>query len=309
MMEIDGAGVWKRAIALIRRLRPPAGPDGRPRKSDPAPERRDELRRLEFRLAYRFRDLDLLDQALTHASYTNESAAAAEAMCDYESMEFLGDAILGFVVAEFLYLRFKELKEGELTKIRGHLVSARQLQALSDGLELGRYLKLSRGEEKTGGRRKGALLADLFESVVAAIYLDGGLEAARDFVLRQLEDRFNEAARGELRLRDHKSGLQERLHVLGISGPHYRTVEEIGPDHRKEFVVSVSSGGRELSRGRGRSKKEAEQQAAERAIEVLRGLTVEAPVGRQGDDVVQGVGDDGRGETAPPKVENAEGQA
>ncbi len=302
--------MWRKAISLIARFRSSAASDPRDtRGTSLTPERQRELRQLERRLGYRFQNLGLLDRALTHASYINESAAAGEALSDYESLEFLGDSILGFIVAEFLYLTFGNLSEGELTKIRGHLVSTRQLHALSSGLELGRYLRLSRGEEKTGGRQKRALLADLFESVLAAIYLDGELGPARDFVLRQFQGRFQAVARGELKFRDNKSMLQEQLHGMGVTAPLYRIVKEIGPDHRKEFVVSVSSRGEELARGRGRSKKEAEQQAAERAIEVIGGFPVEAPVGDEGDDIVQGVGDDGRGDTLSPEVEKSEGQA
>lgn len=277
--------MWKKALAFIRNLRgatelPPAVEDETPLGA----ERTVQLQELEARLNYRFRDLKLLDRALTHKSWTYEQDASGSVrQSHYESLEFLGDAILGFVVAEFLLLTYGELDEGQLTKIRAHLVSTRQLHAVSMRLELGRYLRLSKGEDKTGGRNKTAILADLFESVVAAIYLDGELEPARDFILAQLQEMFAALARGEVLTRDAKSGLQELLHRLGRPTPHYVVVAEAGPEHEKLFQVAVLSGTSELARGSGRSKKEAEQEAAARAVHRIEAHQLPVPTGSSAD--------------------------
>lgn len=234
-----------------------------------SPARAAELRNLEERLGYRFRNVELLEQALTHKSYAHEYDGGE--CLDYESLEFLGDSILGFVMSEFLYLNNPDLREGDLSKLKSQLVSAQQLHLLSRALGLGRYLNLSKGEARTGGRRKRALLADLFESLTAAIYLDGGMEPAKDFILRQFSERFEDIAKDEMPFIDFKSSLQERLHGMGCPSPGYDVVEESGPDHRKEFLVSVASQGVVLAHGRGRSKKSAEQDAAEQAIAKLEG--------------------------------------
>jgi ribonuclease-3 len=255
--------VWKSALQLINKIR------GEKARQEVAPfvlssERVVGLKKLESRLGYDFRDRGLLERALTHKSYSNESGLAGSV--DYESLEFLGDSILGFVISEFLYLTYPELTEGDLSKIKSQLVSAQQLHLLSRDLKLGEYLNLSRGEDQTGGRYKKALLADLFESLAAAIYLDGGIEAARIFILREFRRRFEDIARDEMPFKDHKSALQEQLHGLGFPSPAYEVVRESGPDHKKKFLVSVSSEGTILAHGSGGSKKAAEQEAAELAI-------------------------------------------
>ncbi len=259
--------MWKSAQQLINRIR---GGENR-RDSISAvrlsPERILQLRELEAKLGYTFRDRNLVEQALTHKSYAHECGNGKNT--DYESLEFLGDSILGFVISEFLYLTYPELSEGELSKIKSQLVSAQQLHLLSQDLDLGRFLNLSRGEDQTGGRRKRALLADLFESLTAAVYLDGGIRPARSFILRRFRKRFEEIAKDEMPYKDHKSALQERLHGMGSPSPNYEVVKESGPDHRKEFLVSVSSEGTVLAHGSGRSKKAAEQKAAEQAIAKL----------------------------------------
>jgi ribonuclease-3 len=255
--------VWKSAQQLINRIR---GGKGRKEFAPLAlsSNRIAEIVKLESTLGYTFGNRDLVERALTHKSYSHE--IGTDESPDYESLEFLGDSILGFVISEFLYLTYPDLSEGDLSKIKSQLVSARQLHLLSRDLDLGRYLNLSRGEDRTGGRRKRALLADLFESLTAAIYLDGGIHAAREFILRVFQDRFEDIARDEMLFRDHKSALQEQLHGMGSPSPVYQVVKESGPDHRKEFLVSVSSEGTVLAHGKGRSKKAAEQEAAETAI-------------------------------------------
>jgi ribonuclease-3 len=218
---------------------------------------------LEGRLGYRFRDAGLLEHALTHKSRAHEDATGG--VTDNESLEFLGDAVLGFVVAELLYREFPHFHEGQKSKAKAALVSTTTLASVADRIGLGEYLLLGRGEEKTGGRRKQALLADGCEAVIAAIYLDGGIDAARDFIVRELAHEI-EQARGPSFLRDYKSALQERVQGRGRPLPIYELVAERGPDHDKRFVVQVRVAGETLAEASGRTKKEAEQEAARLAL-------------------------------------------
>jgi ribonuclease III len=222
---------------------------------------------LEARLGYRFRDRGLLEHALTHRSKAHEDPSGG--VFDNESLEFLGDAVLGMVVAEALFRTFPTFSEGQKSKVKSAIVSTFSLAELAEALGLGDHMILGRGEEKTGGRRKQALLADTYEALIAAIYLDGGLEAARDFILRELGDAIEEARRPEYFGRDHKSALQEQLQALGRPLPMYRIAGEIGPDHRKLFHVEVVVGEAILAQGTGRTKKEAEQEAAKAALAKL----------------------------------------
>lgn len=292
--------MWKSAAELLRKLRSareedhPVLPKTRRSLSS---GRVQELQQLERALEYRFMDRTLLDRALTHRSCLAEPGFGGD---DYESMEFLGDAILGFVIAEFLYLTYPEMREGELTKLRAQLVSGKPLSELAGELELGRYLNLGRGEERAGGRSRQAILGDLFESVIAALYLDGGLETARSFILTAFEDRLAAIARGDFEIRDYKSLLQERLHQCGRV-PHYEVIQEEGPDHSKEFTVRVSTEGVVLGQGRGASKKSAEKKAARRGVERLESDDVEFPVDQDRDDVVKGVSDHRSRQAFPPE--------
>ena len=233
-------------------------------------ERLSELYQLEKTLGYSFTDLTLLDRALTHRSFVHRpgvSRPEEQTSQDYESLEFLGDSILGFVISEFLFRNYPAHPEGALSRIKSFLVSREQLYLLSQELSLGQFIRLSYGEEKTGGRRKKAILADLFESLIAAIHLDGGVEPARQFILSQFKPHLQEIAREKLDFGDYKSALQEKLHLLGFSEPHYLVVDESGPDHQKQFVVEVRVKDKSLARASGKSKKEAQQHAAEIAIE------------------------------------------
>ncbi|MBI4444524.1 MAG: ribonuclease III [Acidobacteria bacterium] len=235
-------------------------------------ERRDELRILEARLEYSFQRPVLLDRALTHKSFTHEDESIdpkAGAFPDYEALEFLGDSVLGLVISDYLVRNFPHRSEGEFSQIRSYLVSEAQLHQLSEELGLGKFMRLSYGEEKTGGRRKKAMLADLFESVAAAIYLDGGMEEAHRFVLRCFGSRLEKVSTEKIDFKDYKSALQEELHTRGLPEPDYRVVEERGPDHRKHFVIEVRVRGRSLARAVGGSKKEAQQRAAEIALQAL----------------------------------------
>ena len=221
---------------------------------------------LEERIAYRFQDPGLLDQALSHRSFRHENPRGRE--LDNERFEFLGDAILGFLVSRMLFARYPEKREGDLSRLRAHLVSTRHLAGKARALALGRHLQVGRGEERSGGRDKESILADGYESLLAAVYLDGGLEAAEGFVEREFRSGV-EAAIGVETPRDDKSQLQEALHARGESEPVYHVIEAMGPDHRKTFEVSVEVQGQEAGRGVGRSKKAAQQAAARQALEAL----------------------------------------
>ena len=243
-------------------------------KSNPGEDGLKDLQELQRRLDYSFKDPTLLDRALTHSSFAYEmrSGLEGEVSKDYESMEFLGDTILGFLISEHLFLSQPSRSEGELSKIRSFLVSANHLASLSQELDLGAFLRLGHGEEKTGGRKKKALLADLFESLIAAIYLDGGFEPTRRFVFSRFSSRLEEIAEEQLDFQDSKSLLQEQLHARGFTEPTYQVVEELGPDHSKKFVVEVHIEDKLLAKASGKSKKEAQQRAAGKALEGLEDL-------------------------------------
>ena len=224
----------------------------------------NELAELELVLGHQFRDPRWLRQALTHSSRIPE-LSAEDSSADNEKLEFLGDAVLELVVSEELVRAFPIWNEGQLSKSRARLVNAIALSAAASRLQLGYYLRLGRGEEKTGGRSKPALLADAYEAVIAAIYLDAGLEAARAFVQRSLvEGPITGDAEG-LRRPDNKSALQELLQARGAAPGIYHIVEETGPDHQKTFRVEVRAG-QITAVGTGKSKKEAEQAAAVAAL-------------------------------------------
>jgi len=227
---------------------------------------RDEFDELQARLEYRFRDRGLLEHALTHRSRAAEDASGGVA--DNESLEFLGDAVLGLVVADVLFHQFPDYDEGQKSKIKASVVSTQSLAEHAARLRLGDHLILGRGEEKTGGRQKTALLADAYEAIIAALYLDGGLEAAEAFLRRELKEAIDEGS-VPTATRDCKSALQERLQALGRPLPEYRLLGEEGPDHRKTFNVEVAVAGEVLGTATGRAKKEAEQEAARLALQRL----------------------------------------
>jgi ribonuclease-3 len=205
---------------------------------------------------------------LTHRSRVHEDASGG--VIDNESLEFLGDSILGFVIADMLFREFPQHNEGQKSKLKASIVSATSLGRLGERIGLGEYLILGRGEEKTGGRRKQALLADTCEALIAAIYLDGGLEPARQFLLREFAVGIEDARTPDYFGRDHKSRLQERLQALGRPLPSYRVAGEVGPDHRKLFHVEVVVGDEVMAQGAGRTKKEAEQEGARLALVTLK---------------------------------------
>jgi ribonuclease-3 len=224
---------------------------------------RDEFDDLQARIGYRFRDRGLLEHALTHKSRAAEDASGG--VTDNESLEFLGDAVLGLVVADTLFHQYPNYDEGQKSKVKAAVVSSQSLARHAERLRLGDHLILGRGEEKTGGRFKQALLADGYEALIAALYLDGGLEAAETFLRKELKDAIDEGS-AQTFVRDHKSALQERLQALGRPLPEYRVSGEAGPDHRKTFSVEVVVNGEVLGMATGRAKKEAEQEAARLAL-------------------------------------------
>ena len=225
---------------------------------------RDEFDELQARIDYRFRDRGLLEHALTHKSRAAEDASGG--VVDNESLEFLGDAVLGLVVAHALFEQYPGYTEGQKSKIKAQIVSTHSLARQAEQLRLGEHLILGRGEEKTGGRFKQALLADAYEALIAAIYLDGGLEAAARFLQRELKGGIDQGAMQNFVGQDFKSALQERLQALGRPLPEYRVSGEAGPDHRKVFSIEVVVGGEVLGAASGRAKKEAEQEAARLAL-------------------------------------------
>jgi ribonuclease III len=244
---------------------------------------------------YKFKDAKLLMLALTHSSLAYESnpERTAEPGSDNEQLEFIGDAVLGLVVAEALYRRFPGSREGDLTRLRASLVSSRNLAQVAARLELGPMLRLGRGEAHSGGQRKPALLANALEAVIAAIYLDGGLGPARGFIHRQVM----EPAEAELisvlespekfsgAVGDYKSALQERLQAAGAGQPKYLMTDQSGPDHRKSFRIEVriadgDGSTMKLAEAAGPTKKQAQQEAARRALEsLLSGALLEVGVG------------------------------
>jgi ribonuclease-3 len=229
-----------------------------------------EFEPLERAIGYRFRDRGLLEHALTHRSRVHEDASGG--VFDNESLEFLGDSVLGFVIADMLFRQFPEHNEGQKSKLKASLVSAASLARLGDRIRLGDFLILGRGEEKTGGRRKHALIADCYEALIAAIYLDGGIEPAKGFIERQFEALIDEAGRTGAHAaftEDYKSALQEWLQSHDRGLPVYRLAAEAGPAHRRHFEVEVLVNGEPVARAEGRSKKEAAQAAAKTALALL----------------------------------------
>jgi ribonuclease-3 len=219
---------------------------------------------LEFELAYKFNDVQLLEQAITHSSHANERSTGQG---DNEQMEFLGDAVLGFLVSDFLVRAHPRLTEGQLSKLKGFFVSSANLVKYAEQLDLGAYLQLGKGEEKTGGRTKQALLVDAFEAIIGAIYLDGGIEEARRMMLRFFEPQIGGIGESDRQLTDFKTELQEQLQARHLPRADYVLTSEDGPDHQKLFTVDVVVDGGSLARGIGLTKKAAEQAAAREALE------------------------------------------
>ncbi len=243
-----------------------------------------DITALETALGYKFQRLGVIEQALTHSSQAREQEAqqtgpSKSTVNDNEQLEFLGDAILALVTSEELFHRFPKFREGELSKLRAHVVSERHLIQVAHRLELGQYLRLGRGEERSGGRNKTALLVDALEAILAAIYLDGGMQPAHDFIVREIlapELERMEREGGTLPMTDFKSALQEALQGLGMPQPSYVLVQEAGPEHSKTFTVEVRLNSRNgegrtefVGRAQGTTKKTAEQEAARQSLSYL----------------------------------------
>ncbi|MGI6279587.1 MAG: ribonuclease III [Acutalibacteraceae bacterium] len=222
------------------------------------------MKSLEEKLNYTFKNKNLLANALTHSSYANEKRNGS---VSNERLEFLGDSVLSLIVSDYLYNNFKNLPEGELTKLRASLVCEKSLCNFSRELNMGEYLRLGKGEDKGGGRSRDSILADAFEAVLAAIYLDGGLEAARSLVLRfilaELEHEDDEV------FKDYKTALQEIIQRNPEETVTYILTKESGPDHSKVFEVEVRLNSNTIGKGTGRSKKQAEQSAAREALRLM----------------------------------------
>ena len=235
---------------------------------------------LEERLGHKFSNRELLDKALTHSSAIPELRGAAPDapesldLADNEQLEFLGDAVLELLASEYLLAAFPEWSEGQLSKSRARIVNAGSLEAAARRLRLGEHLRLGRGEEKTGGREKQTLLADAFEAIVAAVYLDAGLGAARELLQRVLFEQALEERGERIAESDRKSALQEFLQGRGQPPAEYRLAGESGPDHQKTFQIEVWINGECQARGVGSTKKEAEQKAARSALEKLERMAV-----------------------------------
>ena len=222
------------------------------------------IKDLENAIGYRFKNITLLQNALAHSSYANERWH--NSLKSNERLEFLGDSILGMVVAEYLYTNFPDRLEGDLTRMRADMVCERSLALIAERIELGQHLLLGNGEETGGGRKRDSILADAVESIIAACFLDGGMEPARKFINTFV---LTDVPVRKLRNADYKTALQELVQQKKNQVLSYALVEESGPDHDKRFVVQVSLNGAVVGSGEGRSKKKAEQDAARTAIETL----------------------------------------
>lgn len=220
-----------------------------------------DVKELQNQIGYAFRDEKLMENALTHSSYANERGKSRA--FSNERLEFLGDSVLGFVTAEYLFEKYPSRPEGEMTRIRAELVCEQSLAATAEALELGSVLLLGKGEEQNGGRTRKSILADAVEALLAAIYLDGGIVPARAFVLDHI------LAEKPTELTDYKTALQELVQSTGGVSPQYKIIDEYGPDHAKTFVARVEIEGKPAGEGSGRTKKEAEQSAAKAAMESL----------------------------------------
>ncbi|MBP3939038.1 MAG: ribonuclease III [Clostridia bacterium] len=222
----------------------------------------NKIKELQEKLGYKFNNESILIRALSHSSYVNENHSVGDSN---ERLEFLGDSVLGFITAENFFKNYKNLPEGELTKLRAATVCEKSLAGFARQLELGKYLLLGKGEILTGGRERPSIQADAFEAIIAAIYLDGGMEAARVFVLKYID----EAIRRQQSVKDYKTMLQEVVQRNPGELVEYVLAGETGPDHDKRFEVEVHLNSNVIGRGIGRSKKRAEQEAAREALELM----------------------------------------
>lgn len=221
------------------------------------------MENLEKKIGYTFKNKELLKTALTHSSFANEQGGNVKYN---ERLEFLGDSVLGIITAEYLFINHRDFPEGELTKVRSALVCEKALFNFATEIGLGEYLFLGKGEANTGGRERPSILADAFEALIAAIYLDGGMEQAKAFVLRFIKKAQNEAIEVNT---DYKTKLQEIIQKNPEERVEYVIIDETGPDHDKRFIVGVKLNSNIIGKGEGRSKKQAEQLAAKEALRLM----------------------------------------
>ena len=224
----------------------------------------NDIEKFEEILEYKFKNKKLLTTALTHSSYANEASKSCQS---YERLEFLGDSVLGFVTSEYIFTKFKNLHEGKLTRLRASLVCEKTLKNFANTLHIGDFLLLSHGEQRTGGRYRPSILADAFESIIAAVFLDSGIEEAKKIILRFISVEFEGTY--EI-IKDYKTEIQEFLQSIHKNEVEYILVNETGPDHEKEFTISIEIQGVPSGQGVAKNKKEAEQLAAKDALMKLR---------------------------------------
>ena len=222
------------------------------------------MKLLQQKIGYTFKDESLLSEALTHSSYSNENKGRIN--CN-ERLEFLGDSVLSLIVTNYIFLNFSQLPEGDLTQLRASLVCEKALYKFAKIINLGEFIKLSRGEKNGGGADRPSILSDAFEALIAAIFLDGGSECARDFVMDFITPEIRNLRKKPIK--DYKTTLQEIVQKNPGEKLEYRLISESGPDHNKHFVAEVLLNSNSIGKGGGRSKKEAEQQAAREALELM----------------------------------------
>ncbi len=222
------------------------------------------MKLLQEKIGYNFKDESLLSEALTHSSYSNENKGRVN--CN-ERLEFLGDSVLSLIVTNYIFLNFSQLPEGDLTQLRASLVCEKALYKFAKFIDLGDFIKLSKGERNGGGTDRPSILSDAFEALIAAIFLDGGYECARDFVMNFIGPEIRNLRKKPIK--DYKTTLQEIVQKNPGERLEYRLISESGPDHNKHFVSEVLLNSNSIGKGGGRSKKEAEQQAAREALELM----------------------------------------
>ena len=223
-----------------------------------------EYEKIERSIGYSFKNKELLKKALTHTSYAYENNVESN-----EKLEFLGDSILEFITSDYIYCNYPKLKEGEMTKVRASVVCEKSLYKVAKLHNFSDFLNLGKSERKTGGYERPAILADSVEAVIAAIYLDGGIQSAQEFIIENLKKEIEMASK-HVGDKDYKTVLQEKLQIHGNVKIEYELIKEIGPDHNKTFEVQVKCNNKPLAKGKGKSKKEAQMKAAKNALEGLK---------------------------------------
>ena len=229
---------------------------------------------LEKKLGYTFKNKDLIIHALTHSSFAYENSQ--KDTTDNEVLEFLGDSVLGLIIADFLCSTYPDLSEGELSKLKSSAESTGPLSLFAKKIKLDKYILLGKGEEKSGGRKKRTILAGTFEAVVAAMYIDGGLYETREFLLKFLKPFFKKVKADNYLIDNYKSALQEYFQKDNLPAPTYKTITEKGPAHNKSFIIEVFQGKKSLAIAKGSSKKSAEQQAAQKALKNIMGKKIKS---------------------------------